>query len=367
MDFSLNDTQQEIRDLAARIIRDFCTQERLRELDDSGYFDPGLWTQLAESGLLGLAIDETYGGMGLDFETLCVLLEESGRYVAPVPLLPVLVTAALPLQRFAKKDIAGPILSSLAKGQSLVTAALVERRPAASPLESTASAVRRGDAWRIHGVKHCVPFAARAAYCWLVAMIHEEAAVFLLDLGADGVRIESQTTTTGEFEATLTMREAPARLIASGDTARAFVDYALDISMTANAVLALGVCAEMTRLGASYTTEREQFGKPIATFQAVAHHLANCHIDTECLRLAAIQAMCALRDQADARDAVLTARFWTGEALHRVSHTVQQVHGGTGVDRDYPLFRYCLWAKKLELAFGGSNAALAALGRRIAA
>lgn len=368
MDFSLSETQREVQEIAVQIFNDFTTQPRLRECDATGYFNAELWRTLAEAGLLGIAIDETNGGMGLDFETLCVLLEEAGRCVAPVPLLPVLVTAALPLQKFASAASIAPLLSQLASGSTLLTAALYEQGQL-NPLLVSTRAVE-ADGWRLHGAKQCVPVAEQASHCWTLAMIGEEIAVFLIDLRERGVALERQVTTTGEYESSILFNAVPAQLLVRGDTAKQFVEFALQVSMTASAALAVGLCEGMIKLAASYTSERQQFGRSIATFQAVAHRLADCHIDKECLRAVTEQAICRVSADAgdsDAREAALTAKIWAADALHRISHGTQQVHGGAGVDRDYPLFRYCLWAKKIELAFGGGSQLLQQLGRELVA
>jgi alkylation response protein AidB-like acyl-CoA dehydrogenase len=117
---------------------------------------------------------------------------------------------------------------------------------------------------------------------------------------------------------------------------------------------------------AAYTSQREQFGRPIATFQAVSHRAADAYIDVENLRLACQQAVSLLSAGADATEAVLIAKIWASDVAHRVSQSAQHLHGGIGVDKDYALFRYCLWAKQLELTLGGGKTYLTALGDSIA-
>ena len=371
MDFSLNETQVQIKDLSAQIFADFTTQEKLRVLDSSGYFDETLWQQLAEAGLLGTSIPEAFGGMGFDFETLCVLLEEAGRYVAPTPLLPVLVTGVMPLLKYANAELISGEIENLIAGNSTITAALYEQgnRDAANPLTT---ATPQGDDWVLSGTKVCVAAGMQASCCccWTTALIDGELGVFFLSFEANGLTKEQQVTTAAEYEAGLVLNKASATLIARGETAQQFVDYAMDMSMAAAAAVATGLCHKMTRISAEYTSERKQFGKPLATFQAVAHKLADCYIDTECLTVVKEQAVALLTEtdgnNIEARKAALTAQYWTADALHRISHAAQQVHGGAGIDRDYELFRYCLQAKQVELSFGGASPALAKLGALIA-
>ena len=117
----------------------------------------------------------------------------------------------------------------------------------------------------------------------------------------------------------------------------------------------------------SYTTEREQFGRAIATFQAVSHRMADCYIDVECLRLVTQQAASLVDQGRPADEAVTIAKIWCGDAAHRVSQAAQHCHGGTGVDRDYPLYRYCLAARQIELTLGNSAQLTGQLGEEIAA
>ena len=121
------------------------------------------------------------------------------------------------------------------------------------------------------------------------------------------------------------------------------------------------------RMTASYTAERQQFGVPIATFQAVGHRAANCFIDVECLRLNCYQAISRLDDGVESSVEVQIAKVWAGDVGHRVSYAAQHLHGGTGIDRDYPLWRYCTWLRHNEMMLGGSARNLAALGEKIAA
>jgi alkylation response protein AidB-like acyl-CoA dehydrogenase len=130
--------------------------------------------------------------------------------------------------------------------------------------------------------------------------------------------------------------------------------------------MTVGLTDRMMRMTAQYTSQREQFGRPIATFQAVAHRAADCYIDIECLRLVTQQAVALLQQGGDAREAVQVAKIWCGDVAHRLSQAAQHLHGGIGVDRDYPLFRYCLWARQLELSLGGSAMLKAELGVAIA-
>ncbi|MCE4071514.1 MULTISPECIES: acyl-CoA dehydrogenase family protein [Pseudomonas] len=369
MDFALTETQSGLRDLAARIFSEQATQDRLRTLDSKGYFDSALWQQLADSGLLGITLNENEGGVGEDFETLCVLLEEAGRHVAPLPLLEVLVGGVLALQGLPRAPWQAQVFAALSRGEVVLCGAPYEPGKRA-PLASTAVAQSQGDGWKLRGSKHLVAAADLPGKCWTLARDEEGLGLYLFDLQDGGVHRERQVDTTGAYLYRLELEDVPAQRLAGPEETKQFIERSQLYGLAASSALAVGVCSEMTRMAAAYTSEREQFGKPIATFQAVSHRLADCYIDTEALRVLSQQAVCRLNQggvSAEAREAVLVAKIFASEALHRVSHGTQQVHGGTGVDRDYPLFRYCLLAKKLELHIASQGELLQQLGADLAA
>ena len=371
MDFSLREEQIDVRDLARKILEDRVDNDSLREIEkQEERYDPELWKTLAEAGLLGIAVAEEHGGMGFDFETLCLLVEECGRTLAPVPAIASLVYGALPVQEFGSDEQRARLLPGLVRGDLLLSAAFAE--PGADdPLSPAAKAVRKGDGWVLTGIKHCVPF-ARLAERVLVGAALEEGGIglFLLDPQGSGVRVEPQRVTTGEPQDLLRLEGAPVAaadvLVADGERGRDALRWAMERAVAASCSQALGISEQMMRLTASYTSEREQFGVKLATFQAVGHRAANCFIDLQCLQLVTWQAVSRLGHGMDAAREVQTAKAWVGDVSHRISYAAQHLHGGTGVDRDYVLFRYCLWAKQVEITLGSSAETMAQLGASLA-
>lgn len=371
MDFSLSEEQQDVQNLARQILADHTENEQLKRIDqDEDHFDQALWQALGEAGLLGLAVDEAHGGMGYGFETLCLLLEEIGRHVAPVPALAVLANTALVLQRFGTAEQQADWLPGITSGQQLLTAAMIE--PAnENPQRPRTQAARQDDgSYRLTGKKHCVVLANRAERILMAAQSDAGPVACLLDPRGSGVTLQRQTVTTGEAQFELAMDGAivaAADILAEGDAAQGLLDMQHQYAQAAICAMSVGLCDRMTRLTAEYTSQREQFGQPIATFQAVAHRAAECYIDVECLRLVTQQAVALLQEGREADEAVAIAKIWCGDVTHRVSQAAQHLHGGIGVDRDYPLFRYSLWARQLELTQGTSAALTFELGQGIAA
>ena len=370
MDFGFSDEQREVQQLARQILSEQVTPEKLAAFDEfkQERFDQQLWQQLAEAGLLGVAIEVEFGGMGFGFTELGLFIEEVGRTIAPVPVISHLVSAALPIQRFGSAEQKQKWLPGAVNGSQLLTAALTGS--VAKGETAGVVAVAEGDAYRLSGIKSCVPFARTASRILLSAITEQGAVVVLLDPTADGVTMTDIKYTTYEPQCEVQLENVLVEavdLLAGPESGAEVMQWLVERTTAALCAHQLGVTDQSMRMTASYTAERKQFGVPIATFQAVGHRAANCFIDVECLRLNAYQAVSLLDSEADATTAVQVAKIWAGDVGHRVSYASQHLHGGTGIDRDYPLWRLCLWARHNEVMLGGSARHLSELGARIAA
>jgi alkylation response protein AidB-like acyl-CoA dehydrogenase len=368
MDFTISEEVRSAQQLAQQILGDYTSVDKLKVIEKQAErFDAGLWQALADAGLLGLDIGEAHGGTELGFYSLTTLCEEVGRTVAPVPVIPVLVSAAGTLRRFAKDAAKDHWLPGIASGSTVITAALDEYNnddPAAPGC--TAKKVEGG--FSISGTKICVSHARSAARILVSAKAGEKLIVALVDPRAAGVTLNPQRVTTGDTQHELVMNKVQvpaADIIATGAEAVTAMDWALQATRTALAAMAVGVCDKMMRITASYTSERQQFGRALATFQAVSHSVANSYIDVECLRLVTQQASSLIDQGRPAHEAVLMAKIWCSNVAHRVSQASQHSHGGTGVDRDYVLFRYCELARQIELTSGSSARLTGELGQAI--
>jgi alkylation response protein AidB-like acyl-CoA dehydrogenase len=371
MDFAFTPEQEALRELARTIFADHLGPERLKALEADGtWYDDACWQALARARLLGVAIPEAYGGSGLGLVELALLLEEAGRAVAPLPLVPTLVLGALPLAAFGTAAQKRRWLPPVADGGAVLSAALVELG-SDDPAAPATAARAEGGAWRLEGVKVCVPAAERAA-CILVPARTDDGGVgvFLVDPRGPGVAIARQILTHGEPHGRLALEGAPvAAADVLGDVrgGAAIVRWITARALAAYAALQVGVCERALRMAAEYTTGREQFGRPIGSFQAVHQRAADAYIDLEAMRLTAWEAIDRLAHDEPADDAVTVAKFWAAEGGQRVAVAAQHLHGGIGVDIDYPLHRYFLWAKHLELVLGAAPQQLARLGARMAA
>lgn len=368
MDFGFTPEQEALRELARAIMNDHLTHERLKALEASGeWFDRRTWAELAKANLLGTAIPEAFGGSGLGLIELGLLLEEVGRAVAPVPVLPALVLGALPIAEFGSAEQRRRLLPAIAGGERVLSAALVEPE-SDDPAAPSTTARRDGAAWRLDGVKICVPAAELAADLVVPARTGNGAVgVFLVAREGRGLTVERQTLTHGEPHGRVTLAGAAGEPLGDPTDGARLLRWIEARATVAYCALQVGVSDRALRMTATYAAEREQFGRAIGSFQAVHTRAADAYIDLEVMRMATWEAIDRLAHDEPAEDAVTIAKFWAAEAGQHVAVAAQHLHGGIGVDVDYPLHRYFLWAKHLELVLGCATAQLARLGARIAA
>ncbi len=365
MNFSQTEAQKAVGDLAKQIFKDKVSPDTLKAVEASASgWDEGLWKQLGQAGLLGTAIPEDCGGSGEGFLELCALIEQAGAALAPVPLWPCLTLGALPIATWGTDAQRQRYLPRVAEGTAILTAAIHE--PAnPDPYAPTTTATRDGASWRITGEKTAVPAAHLADRVLVAARTGDGVALFLVDPHADGVALERQVATTGEPLYQMTL--ANARVSADDDVIA--VDYELYLQHAEAALCAmeLGVARRALIMTAKYTSERQQFGKPIGSFQAVGQRAADAYIDVEAIKLTTWEAAWRLSAGLPAADAVARAKYFAAEAGHRVVYAAQHLHGGMGFDLDYPLGRYYTRSKQIELTLGSGTVQLARIGRALAA
>jgi 3-oxocholest-4-en-26-oyl-CoA dehydrogenase beta subunit len=349
MDFSFTSDQDALRDLSRQILSERCTPEHLRELSLSpDGIDLDLWRTMANSGLVGIALPESVGGGGLGLIEAAIICAEVARAGNAVPAFAVMALGGLALAAAGMDDALGGV----ADGTRIVTAALHEGvGDVLAPSTIAAGA-------RLTGVKVCVP-AGTIADAFVVSAAD---GLYLVEAGAPGLTVERQDTTTGVPEARLTLDNVESRCVAGVAGLSALVAQAEAIAC----VMVAAACEASLNLTTEYAKTRVQFERAIATFQAVSQRIADAYIDTEAIKLTAWQAVWRLNDGHDADTHVATAKFWAAEGGQRVVHAAHHVHGGVGVDRDYPLHRYFLLVKQLELQLGSASPSLARLGKLLA-
>jgi acyl-CoA dehydrogenase len=358
MDFTPTEEQSAVRDLTAQLL----ATGTPAELGLAGFDEP-LWARLGESGLLGMALPESVDGGGLGLAEACVVAEETGRAAGRVPVVHLL--AALQTIATTSGDRHAELLRSAVAGSAIVVPALAEHG-VGDPLQPSVRAVRSGDGWSLNGTRLAVPWAREASH--LVVSATDDGGEPLLALVAvpgPGITLEDEVVSSHEPHATVLLDGASVVDILA--TGREQLEAALTRSTLLQCAHAVGVAEQALSLAASHVSTREQFGKPLAAFQAVTCRVADMWIDVEAMRLTLQQAVWRVDEGLPAAEQTATAAFWAAEGVQRVTSSAVHLHGGLGVDVSFPLHRWFLAGKVDELGLGGALRSLERLGDLLAA
>jgi 3-oxocholest-4-en-26-oyl-CoA dehydrogenase beta subunit len=360
MDFSLTEAQTEIGGLARKILAERDTAERQ-------------WSDLASAGVLAAGLPEALGGADLGFLEQCSVLAEVGQAVSPVPYLSSVVLGAGAIAAFGTPDQQRRWAAAAGDGSVVLTVALAEEDGDDPSSPPSTLAERVGGCWRLSGVKTVVPSAARADLMLVPATTADGVLVFLVSPTGDGVTVQPQVLTDGaDAGRVLLDGVALADDLVLGVAGRGgeVADWLVSRGTVGVCAVQAGVLERALEMTAEYARSREQFGRPIGSFQAVAQRLADAYIDVEAVRLTMWQAAWLLATGSpgdpEVAAAVASAKFWAADAGHRVAHTAVHVHGGMGIDTSYPLHRYFVAAKRAEFTLGGATAQLRRLGDLLA-
>lgn len=372
MNFEFSEEEEAVSALAAQILGDATSFDRLREVEadaDGPGYDKELWGALAEANLLGLALSEDHGGQDWSFLALCMLFEQAGRNLAPIPLLESIVYTALPIQQFGSDTLKKELLPQVIAGDAVLTAALFELGDPALARKARTRADASGDGFSLSGEKVCVPYAAAADKILVSAQGDAGLGLFLVDPSAAGVTLAQQETTAHERQFVLTLDGVSISgndVVAAPGRGEEVLDWLEPRAATVLSALAVGVASEGLQQTAAYTSERKQFDKPIGSFQGVSLRAADAYIDVEAMRTTMWQAAWRIDNGESGEKQAAIAKWWACMGGHRVSHTCQHLHGGIGADIDYPIHRHFLRLKHIAMTLGGSNEQLANLGARMA-
>jgi len=369
VDFSYSDEQLEIQALAQRILGDKVTEDLLRKVEEGGdRFDPAIWAELGKAGLLGISLAEDVGGGGRGVVEECLVLEQVGRTVAPVPVLTAMVSAGV-IDRHGTAEQRRRWVEPAADGRTILTTALVEPLNP-EPTRPVTTATPEGGGWRLDGVKTCVPAATLASAVLVPASTPDGVGVFIVDTDAPGLKITAQHTSNRDTEGYLELEGVVVgadRLLGSPETGAEIIGAAIERATLGLCALQLGITEEALARTADYAKSRVQFERAIATFQAVGQRCADAYIDVEGIRLTALQAAWRLATGLPARTEIEVAKLWAAEGGHRVAHTAVHIHGGMGVATEYPIHRFFIAAKQIEFTLGGATEQRLRIGASLAA
>jgi len=352
VDFTLDDTQTEIAALTAKVLG----------VDD----DP--WRALAGAGLLALALPPDLEGDGLGIAEVAQVLTEVGRAAAPVPAYATLALGVLPVETLGTPAQRADLLPPVAAGEALLTAALHE--PTAPLTAEPVATARAGDGkWLLSGVKTAVPYASEATRILTPVSTPHGTAVYLVDPHADGVTLVPTRNSAGTPECTVRLDAVAVEetaLLDSGDSDVGAVAALHRFALAGALALGDGLLAGALALTVKHVGERTQFGRPLATFQAVAGQIADVYVAARTVHLAVTSAVWRLASGLDADADLDVAAYWLAVEAPKALATCHHLHGGVGVDETYPLHRYSSAVKDLGRALGGAAHRLGRLGERVA-
>jgi alkylation response protein AidB-like acyl-CoA dehydrogenase len=277
-----------------------------------------------------------------------------------VPYLESVVLAAGALAKFGSAEVQQEWGAFAVSGQKILTVAL-DGEMGDGPVQ----AARSGDGYRLSGTRTQVGYGPVADGFLVPAETDSGTAVFLIATDDPGVSLTALETTGLSSVGHLRLDgvEADRQRLVGGDEA---VSWISTHAVLGRSAFQLGLLDRGLQLTAEYARTREQFDRPIGSFQAVGQRLADAYIDVKGLRLTLTQAAWRLSEDLPADTEVATAAFWAADAGHRVAHTIVHVHGGVGIDIDHPVHRYFLAAKQAEFALGGATGQLRRIGRELA-
>ncbi|OBK74447.1 acyl-CoA dehydrogenase family protein [Mycobacterium sp. 1274761.0] len=361
MDFTTTEAAEDLGGLTRTIVDSVCTPERQRELDGlDERFDAALWAKLKDADVLSTTAPESLGGGGFGVLEQVAVLVALGRQMAAVPYLESAVLAAGALAKFAPQELQQAWAVPAINGDKIVTVAL-DGDMGEGPVQAQSS----GSNYRLTGTRTQVAYGPVADAFLVPAETDSGTKVFVVSNDDAGVTVTSLDTTghgsVGHLELQGVELGAD-RIVGGGDV----VSWLTTHATLGRSAFQLGVLERALELTAEYAREREQFDRPIGSFQAVSSRLADGYIDIKGLRLTVTQAAWRLSEDLPAEIDVHTAAFWAADAGHRVAHTTVHVHGGVGIDTDHPVHRYFLAAKQTEFAVGGATGQLLRIGRELA-
>ena len=361
MDFTTTEAATELSGLVRSITEAVCTPEHQRELDGLDQrFDPDLWRKLIDADVLSTAAPESLGGGDFGVIEQAAVLTALGRLLAAVPYLESVVLCAGALARFGSPQLQQEWAVPAVNGEKILAVAL-DAEMGQGPVQAAAA----GDRYRLTGTRTIVGYAPVADAFLVPAETGSGTSVFVVSADDAGVSVTALETTgqgsVGQLE--LQGVEVGAGRVVGDD---AVVGWLGMLGTLGHTAFQLGVLERALELTAEYARTREQFDRPIGSFQAVAQRLADGYIDVQGLRLTLTQAVWRLSEDLPADVEVSTAAFWAADAGHRVAHTTVHVHGGVGIDLDHPVHRYFLAGKQTEFVVGGATGQLRRIGRELA-
>jgi alkylation response protein AidB-like acyl-CoA dehydrogenase len=344
VEFTFTDEQRQLRAAVKKFCAENFDEQTVRRLMESDPpFDVGVWTRLGtELGVLGLSVPEADGGVGGSLVDQAVAVEELGAALACGPVFGTVFLAIPALVAASSGSVRDGLLAELVEGGRTAAFAVADRAGAFDPSAVSVTASRSGEEWTLTGTVERVVDGGAADDLLVAADGPDGVALYVVDAAAEGVhRTPLVTLDLTRPQATIRLADAPARVVADPAEAQRVIEHALHVGSALLAVEQVGAAQHLLDLSVEYAKARLQFGRPIGSFQAVKHRLADLLVDLEHARSAAYHAVWALTDGSD--DPALAASIaqaTASAAFSRVATDTIQVHGGIGFTWEHQAHLY---------------------------
>jgi alkylation response protein AidB-like acyl-CoA dehydrogenase len=370
MDFGLSETEEMVRSSAREFLSREAGPELARTAWDAGSDRAAVfWGQVCEMGWPGLAISEDFGGAGMGLMPLAVLMEQWGAHMAPGPLFESAVLAAPLIEAAASDRLKREILPGIADGSQPVTVAVLEAPASWLPDAVRATAVRTRNGWAVTGTKQFVTYADRASKLIVAARTGEQAeeiSLFVIDRDADGISTEPVKHASGGPVYTVSLNETPvgsSQIIGKPGEAWPLVTELMLRGAAFRAVQLAGLGQAAFDMTVGYVKERKQFGRPVGSFQAIQHTLADMAVVVKSVRHQAYRAAWSIAQGSPGalRD-VARAKYSASTLIPDLCWKAHQSHGAIGFTWEHGLHLYTRHALAWRAEFGDAawhNRALA--------
>ena len=364
MDLGLDEQQEMLKNFARDFLEKECPESLVREMeeDEQGY-SPDLWKKMAEQGWMGLIIPEDQGGAAMTICELVVLLEEFGRALVPGPFISTVVLGAVPIMEAGTDEQKAQYLPKIAAGEMIMTMALTEPSAKWTADGVALEAKKDGGDYVLNGTKLFVPDAHVTDYMVVVARTggsgEDGVTLFIVDSKSDGIKFEQLKTIAADKQSEIifeNVKVPAANILGSEGKGWEIVEKVSMVATVAACAYLVGLSQMDFDTTLNYAKERVQFGRPIGSFQAIQHKLADAVIDVDGSRFITYKAAWSLTEGEDDTDLMISmAKAWASDASRRVVAHGQQIHGGIGFTKEYKIQLYFRRQKWMELMWGDAD------------
>jgi len=365
MDLDFTEEQDMLRNSARDFLSTECDKAMVRTIEGSeeGY-SAEIWGKMAELGWQGLMIPEQYDGMGMGFFDLVVVFEEIGRNILPSPYFATAVLGSPAIVEAGSEELKKEILPRVAAGEAILTMALTE--PSAGYTADCVELVAedRGDSFVLNGVKLFVEFASASDYMVVVARTgsgggpEDRITLLLVESNSPGIKIDAFATTGTDKQCEVVFDNVSvpkSNVIGEVNKGWPIVAKTLKMATMTKCAEMIGGMQAVLDMSVAYAKERVQYGRPIGSYQAIQHMLADMFIRTDTSKNIVYEAAWMVSAGLECTDKVSIAKAWCNEAYKKVTEDGVEVHGAIGTTRDHDMGLYYRRAMAADPAFGNTE------------